>query len=233
MNKLKNLVTENTATIRGMRRNPVQCTVYNNIIIASNHADPIPMSNNDRRFNIPPAQENMIQLTQAEISQIKLELPFFATFLKEFKVDVQKTKKVLYNEARKQMIDAGMTSHDSFFEAVRKGNLDYFVQYLRDKPPLSPDNSYIEFERVVKFWAANAGTEIIVTRDQLATAYTYLQHNSGSSPTKFARMCTIQRLDIKPCKLDGKTVRGIKITFDELDKDILESVTKANIIGLP
>ncbi|MCK4821937.1 hypothetical protein KA005_39600, partial [bacterium] len=36
MNKLKNLVTENTVTIRGMRRNPVQRQVYNNIIIASN-----------------------------------------------------------------------------------------------------------------------------------------------------------------------------------------------------
>lgn len=233
MNKLKNLVTENTATIRGMRRNPVQRRVYNNIIIASNHADPIPMSNNDRRFNIPPAQEKMLQITQQEINKIKLELPFFATYLKELQVDEQQTKQVLYNEAREQMIAAGMTSHDSFFEAIRAGDLNYFIQYLREKPPLSPDNSYIEFERTVKYWTANAGKEITVTRDELLSAYTYLQQNKTNSPTKFARMCTIQRIDIKPCKVDGKSVRGVRITFKEVDKELAETVTKANIIGLP
>ena len=234
MNKIKNLVTENTVTIRGMRRNPIQKQVYNNIIIASNHTTPIPIDINDRRFNISPAQESMIVISQTEIDQIKNELTDFATFLHEFKVNVQKTKQVLNNDAKQKMIAASMTSHNSFFEAVRKGDLEYFVQFLREKAPLSPDNSYIEFERAVKRWTANAGTQITVTRDELSAAYAYLQHTKNPSPTKFARMCSINRIQIASCRLDGKPVKGVKMVFeDNLDDDVKENVTTPKIIGLP
>lgn len=233
MNKIKNLVTENTITIRGMRRNPVQRQVYNNIIIASNHADPIPMDSNDRRFNVPPAQENMIKINQADITAIEQELNHFAIYLKELKVDTSKVNKVLENEAKKQMILAGMTSHDAFFQALRDGNLDYFAQYLREKAPLSPDNSYIEFERALKRWTIEAGNgPITITRDELSSTYAYLQQVKSISPTKFTRMCTINRLDIGPCSLDNKTVRGIRVNFKEVDDETKEAITKPTVIGL-
>lgn len=232
MNKIKNLVTENTVTIRGMRRNPVQRQVYNNLIIASNHADPIPMDSNDRRFNVPPAQENMISLNQKDITAIQKELSHFAIYLKELQVDTHKANRVLNNDAKKQMILAGMTSHDAFFQALRDRNLQYFVQYIREKAPLSPDNSYIEFERAVKGWVANVGKPITITRDELSSTYAYLQQVKSISPTKFSRMCTINRLDIGPCKSNGKTVQGIEISFKDIDDDTRETITKPNVIGI-
>lgn len=233
MNKIKHLVTENTITIRGMRRNPVQKQVYNNIIIASNHTTPIPIDTNDRRFNIAPAQEKMIQITGQEIDQIKNELSAFATYLREYTVDVQKTNKVLNNDAKQRMIAASMTSHNSFFEAIRTGDLEYFVQYLRDKPPLSPDNTYIEFERAVKRWTVHAGEEIAVTRDELSSAYAYLQNVKTPSPTKFARMCNIHRLDIETCIVGTKTIKGVTMTFrNNVDDALREQIIKPNIIGI-
>ncbi|MCK4815257.1 hypothetical protein KA005_05770, partial [bacterium] len=204
----------------------------NNIIIASNHADPIPMDINDRRFNVPPAQENMINITQADITLIHKELEHFAIYLKEFQVDTHKANRVLDNEAKKKMILAGMTSHDAFFQALRDGNLNYFTQYIREKAPLSPDNSYIEFERAIKRWTANTGTQIIVTRDELSSTYQYLQQSKSVSPTKFSRMCTINRLDIKSYKTDGKTVQGISIDFKDIDNDMRDQVTKPSVIGI-
>ncbi len=232
MNKIKNLVTENNITIRGMRRNPVQRQVYNNIIIASNHADPIPMDSNDRRFNVPPAQEKMISLSQMDVAQIKNELGNFATYLQEFKVDTSKVNKVLDNKAKKQMILAGMTSHDAFFQAIRNGNLNYFIQYIREKAPLSPDNSYIEFEKAIKRWTACSDSTVTITREELSSAYAYLQQAKFISPTKFSRMCTINRLEMKTCKLDNKTVQGIQIDFKNTEETLKNTILKPNVIGL-
>lgn len=153
--KLKGLVTEHTPMIRNMRKEATQKRVYNNIIIATNHNDPIPLSANDRRFNVAPSQTKPIKISIAEFDSIDAELPIFANYLMNYTVDEQKVKQVLLNEAREKMINISETTVEEFFRAVREGNLDYFIRWLKTANSITPDFTYMEFETAV-----NAGASL-------------------------------------------------------------------------
>lgn len=214
MNKLKGYITEDQIAIRGMRRNTIQARNWQNVIIATNHPDPIELPPNDRRFNVAPAQETPLRMTQAQVDAIEAELPVLASFLHNYKVDTQRVRAVLLNDARTQMIQAAQPSHDRLFAAVREGDLNWFLDYVRADLPMDQVQLYQRFESAVANWCRYAvnGETARVSRDELQDVYSYLVGH-GMTPTKFTRMCNIQRVKIGHVWINGRSVRGRKIEF--------------------
>lgn len=233
IDKLKNLITEETTTLRLMHRNPVTIKSYVNTILATNHPDPLPIDDHDRRFCIAPAQETPIKISQAEIRLIQDELPMFAGWLKHYQVDVDKAQRPLKNNARQTMILAGERSDHSFFRAIREGNLDYFLGYLRTKPVITPGNTYVEFERVIRRWATLRNVaHAKVSRDELMTVFAYLLNNTQITPAKFSRMCSIHRVPVKRVRVDADITQGTDVTFHLEDEELLAPLNKSNILEM-
>lgn len=227
-NKLKNLVTEEHIMIRRMRSNAVQRRFYANIILATNHPDPIPLGHLDRRFHVAPPQEHPIQITQQEVESIKEELPMFAAYLRRYQVNAKAVNTIRDTDARKRMIEAGQTSVQRIFDALVKGNLDFFMQFIQEKAPLEDGIAYSNFHRAVKRWAANFETEMLVTFDEIRNVYYHLQ-GQKKQDIKFQRMLDINRVNMVRRRVNGKPQRGILVTFATGDKDEIAALIEPDI----
>ena len=227
-NKLKNLITEEQIMVRRMRSNAVQRPFYANIILATNHADPIPLGDLDRRFHVAPPQETPIQLSQSEIEFIREELPMFAAYLRRYSVDARAVNNVQKSKAREKMIEAGQTSVEAIFRAIKVGDLDFFMQFLMEKAPIEDGLAYAGYQRAIKRWAANFEKEILVTFDELRNVYYYLQ-GQRKQDIKFKRMLDINRMEIKQRRIHGKQQRGVVTTFTKGDKDEIATVITPDI----
>lgn len=221
MNRLKNIITEERISLRGMRQEAVQTRSFTNVIVATNHNDPVRLTRHDRRFNVAPPQEKKLEITQAELAAIDDELVAFAAFLQHYEVSVPSVRQVLLNDARDNMIYAGQTTIDRFFQAARAGDLSYFLQFLEARMPLQDTVFYSEYESLVSEWcrAALAGAWYPVARSDLQKLYTYIIGN-GLSPAKFGRVCAINRLQDGRVESNGRHVHGYRIKWAAPQEEI-------------
>lgn len=211
MDKLKNMISELTAPIRKMRSNPVSRRLYNNVIIATNHNDPLPIEPNDRRFNVAPPQRQALLISVDEIERIESELDGFAAFLANYRVDKYAATKPLENQHRRDAIRNAQNSSHAFFHALKIGDLDYFLQFLDGESKTRqglPDLAYKEYFTIVDAWARSPEPLDRLPRDDLNKLYNYLQ-GKNFSPAKFTRMLTIHNLEVKPTRFNGHLMRGL------------------------
>jgi hypothetical protein len=215
MNKLKSYITENEITIRGMRTNAIQTKNWLNFIIATNRPDPVQLTETDRRFNVAPPQEHQIQLTEEEYESIsKTELPLFVSYLKNYKASASRARKILKNEARSAMIVASLSTPERFFNAIRLGRVDYFMEYIRSGSPMSDTLFYQTFEQALIRWCEYAREQKVCPTplDELQAAYTYII-GSGIAPAKFMRMAVINRIDVGRVNAEGRNVTGLNVAW--------------------
>ncbi len=225
MNRLKHYITEPIIQIRKMRANAVTKKNFINVMIFSNHCDPIGLSATDRRFNIAPAQERPLILTKEEVDVILKggELRAFADYLRAYKVDESKVMTVIKNEARQQMAIASQHSIDRFFSALRMGDFEWLTEFVSDVATVDDMLAYQLYEDVIRDICQQAekeneirGTTIEfqarLSRDDIARLYSFIV-GQRVTPAKFTRMCSIYRIKIGPIRKDGRTQRGIKIPF--------------------
>lgn len=234
MDKLKNMITETSVPIRKMRANPTTRTLYNNVIIATNHNDPIPLESNDRRFNVAPPQRNPLLISQDQIDQIEKELDAFAAFLASFAVNKRAVTTPLDNQHRRDLIHHAQNSSHAFFHALKIGNLDYFLQFLDGENKTRqglPDLAYKEFYSIVHPWSqANAPIDRI-PRDSLNKVYNYLQ-GKNFSPAKFTRMLSIHNLEIKPMRFNGTLQRGLLLEHPLTSTSTAYQTDSTNVVHL-
>jgi hypothetical protein len=237
MSKLKNYITENEITIRAMRANSTQVTNHLNVIIATNYPDPVQLSEHDRRFNVAPPQERALKISEQEVDALDDEVAVFASFLWNFKVDDDQGRRILQNEAREQMITASQTSGERFFSALRSGDLNWFMSYLRAEMPLNDTLYYTQFQKAVLDWCqqcmarTNPEAPIIVTRDDLINIYSYII-GGGMTPAKFSRMCAVHRLRLYRVTYRKKTVQGIRLQMqgdEERMREVIDNAQQPNL----
>lgn len=212
-NKIKNLITEERISIRRMRTNEYEATSFLNIIMATNAGTAIPLSPTDRRFNIAPPQNTRLEITDKQVDDVYSELEDFATFLQSFAVDSQQARTILKNQARKDLIDKSFNSVDLFFNAVKAGDIEFFLELIDNSENTSFDMAAEEYKKVVKHWCEN-GIDFI-PRDELQQAYCFLQ-NQKMSATKFSRMATYHDLESERKRVDGLITKGYKTRFPKL-----------------
>ena len=215
IDRIKNLITESFVNIRLMGTNPTPRRSFVNLILATNHRENLPIPANDRRFNVAPRQEIPLQVDSAFVEQLDSEIAAFAAYLQHVEIDVDKVRKPLQNEARALSINAATNTLDGYFEALRDGDLDYFLQF-DDGPSRqvngAPDMRYDDFVKVLDKWKAGVSQEIKVSRLDLERVFSYIQNQSIAS-SKFTRMAKIRQLKLEPLFIDGVTQRGCLITF--------------------
>lgn len=230
INRLKNLITEDHLNIRRMRTNPINLPNYTNVILASNHDEIIPLSITDRRFNVAPRQETPLMLEYEDIVRIGEELSDFASHLKGRQVDEKTIKRILDNDARMNLIELSKTSIDHLFQAIHKGDLEYFIQFL--KSGSSAEEDYIKYQIVIDEWIANAGEKSHVTREQLRTCYQYIQ-SARIGPAKFSRLCAKYHLHMRNIRIGEKIVKGINDFVWQLSDELKDSHEKAdNVVSI-
>jgi hypothetical protein len=235
LSRIKNLVTEPTQHIRGIRKNAIVRPSYTNIILASNHDEIITMDISDRRFNVAPRQETAIQLEYHDIVQIQSELTAFADYLNSYEVDFKNVKQVLLSEARDNLIKLSKTTIDAFFHSVINGDLVYFTQYLDNsiKPDLESIR-YHDYALIVNRWIDSIGKETSVSRNELRLCYQFLQ-NTTISATKFTRMCNKYGLEMKTVRIGANVTRGISgirwLLADD-ERQHHEETRKSNVVSI-
>lgn len=214
MNRMKNLITEPRIAIRAMRTDTVTVDNYTNLIITTNHPDPVHLSPNDRRFNVAPAQEVQLKYTEGEIEILKAEVPLFAGFLHGFEIDEERARTILITEARGNMIEAATTSVDKLLASCRAGDLDFFMEFLSISMPLSDTIFYTEYEKMVLNWCKSSlsGDPYFLTMNDMRTAYAYII-GSPTPPGKFRRMLDIHRILLGPGTQNGVPTNGVYVNW--------------------
>jgi hypothetical protein len=214
MNRMKNLITEPRIAIRAMRTDTITVDNFTNLIITTNHPDPVHLSPNDRRFNVAPAQEIPLKYTEAEIELLKAEVPLFAGYLQGYDVSEEDARTILITEARGNMIEAATTSVDKLLTSCRAGDLDFFMEFLSASMPLSDTIFYTEYEKMILSWCKSSlsGDPYFLTMNDMRTAYAYII-GSPTPPGKFRRMLEIHRIVLGPGSQNGVPTNGLYVNW--------------------
>lgn len=224
INKFKNMISEPYQEIRAMRSNAVQVQNYTNYIVTSNEYDALAISETDRRFSVAPRQDVKLVLTAADIETIRAERLAFAGFLKGYKIDPQKARTALNNEAKCKLREASQDALEQMCQAVVDGDLDYFMQYVEVGVPSTPNlAAWSAYLATLRSWLDGANRRYVVSRDELLAAYIYLFAPSQvPGPHKFARMLAHKNIVLKPshCAIKRCTARGVQVQWKATDEQL-------------
>lgn len=232
ISQLKNMITEPMGRIRRMHAGQQEIRLYTNIMFASNNYDAMYVSTTDRRLNIAPRQEQKLQITQNEVDSIVNELHAFAGYLMEYKVDREKARQVLVNQARQDMQAASQTSVEQFCDAIRNGNLEFFAQFLDETTSVSMMHLQTEYQRIVRQWSAESTEpQSFVSRNDLAIAYSYLQAQKEVSANRFSRLLGHHNIIVKLVNTKTGRAYGLHVTWQATDEQ-RATWAKNNVVQL-
>ena len=247
--KLKNAITENTMTIRAMRSNQVEMPNFTNFIFLTNRMDAVKIEEGDRRYNIAARQERKLEEVYPEvienIDNLHEELPKFAGALATYQVNTRLVRTPIANNAKAQMQQVTMSVMEEFFAAVRKGNLEFFVDILdMELTNVMQGQEITTAQRFVKTWIAEKNypysiiqlehlriVYIVLTDDRLSqrdfmkkSERCGLQrerrrtHNAGRNATAIRGVITNWQID------DLRHHEIVQKYFNESDKKLLDTV---------
>jgi hypothetical protein len=229
MAKIKNLITEETVSVRGMHREARTVLNHANWILSSNMPDPVAITDSDRRFNVADFQPVKLQITTEEVAAIDGELQQFLDFLRSYTVDRDKARRVIMTAQREQLIHITATTIDLAAKAVVNGNLQYFLDELP-----TGKISYINPRQQMKLSLYKEVLQDIlrepnigaIGRDALHILFDYLIPETPPSGNKFTSMLKHHGLFVGPLRCVGSasTVRGVatKWVISDAMYDVLD-----------
>ena len=210
--KLKNLIVEPRISVREMYKPSAVMQNYSNLIFASNHHRPVSIAADDRRFNVGRYQAKRLKITSADISNIEAEVGAFYDYLGTRTADKSIARRPLENADRQRIIDNSRPSIDIAIEALKQGNLEFFVDLLVDKTELiSPRNlsKYDQFAGLMHDITTSKRARL--SRDELMVIMRWCVDRVPDTPNKFTAMLRHHNLDMEPLWVNGKTQRGYDI----------------------
>lgn len=178
-NFLKQLVTDEYVNVQTKFKDFRPVKIYGNILITSNEAFPIEVEVSDRRFTIFQTGKGLKAqgLDMFEfIAKIRQELPAFAKFLKEYKVDWKLYHTALDTPEKQAIVDGTTSSVKRYIHAVLTKEIGFFED-LKDKDGV---DDLVVYDRLV-----NAFEKGRIDRGLLYTAYTKV-YDTRKSAKKFA-----------------------------------------------
>jgi hypothetical protein len=159
-----------------------------------------------------------------DIEAIRAERLSFAGFLKGYKIDPQKARTALNNEAKCKLREASQDALEQMCQAVVDGDLDYFMQYVEVGVPSTPNlAAWSAYLATLRSWLDAANRRYVVSRDELLAAYIYLFAPSQvPGPHKFARMLAHKNIVLKPshCAIKRHTARGVQVQWKATDEQL-------------
>lgn len=222
---LKTLIVEPSATVRVMNRNAYSVPNYTNWLFASNKPDPIQIDKNDRRFNVGPYQQNEFpRPTDEELDVIADELQDYYWYLEAYPLDKLAASTPLQSDARNTLIELSQTTSESTSSAFQEGNLQYFLDQMPTgnnwKLNLANAQRIEEYRKVIYDIMVRTRTNggCNIRRDELFVIFNYAVGGMSPSPTTFTKFLGHRQITIRPVSIEGKTERGITITWAEPEK---------------
>lgn len=239
LDRLKSLTGNEINSFRHMRQERMQLPCYFNFLVFSNHIDAMLIESGDRRFNVSPPQMTKLAIKHPELNNVadKLvepEIGLFAAFLRYFECDHVQARTALENEAKRNMQTRSSTSVMQFFQALKFGDLEYFVQYVLEVQanPLDIKESHRldNAKLVVKKWVKDCTDEISteISTNEMRLVYLALYPEKDISPSKFSSMLSKNGVETKRIR-DENNIRfsGITATFfltEERTPDIVQKL---------
>ena len=218
-----------------MRSNQIELPSYTNFIFLTNRSDAVKIETGDRRYNVGPRQEVKLEDAHPEIIEnidnIHEELNTFAGTLAQYKVSKRMARICMNNEAKITMRNVTMSVFEEFCEAIKVGNLMFFMDVL----DVSLDNAFnantiMSSQRFVKTWIADAAQEqySIVPLEHLRTVYhTQTEHTPPIAIKQFRKMTDRNGLQIerkRPARdQSANPIRGVLIKW-KVDSDQLKDI---------
>ena len=182
---MKMAITDKDLTIRAMRQDQYDSTCWINFIFCSNHQSPIRIEEGDRRYNVPPRQEvplkDIVEDTAQVIDQIRTELVALSNYFTAYQVDRDAVRFTWENDAKKELQTTTKTTPEEFCDALRKGDLEYFIPLLEINVIEDFQADYLRvIGPIIKRWIHNANEanadpenliETYVPLDDITTIY--------------------------------------------------------------
>lgn len=238
LNKLKDEIGSNTTNIRAMRTDVVEVPNFTNYIFFSNHLDAIRIEEGDRRFNIGPAQLTPLRAVwpkiTEELDRIDDELGTFVGFLMAYEASEQNARVPLENEAKRNMKQLAMGYNERFCLALRKGELDYFLDIfdMDIANDLTKSTQITTAQKYVKHWAqaAQSGEDLLVPTSDLLTVYLAMHDARAVTQTKFGLMLGRNDIQTRRARVrKGQTTCVAVRWHSALDpQELAELATPAN-----
>jgi hypothetical protein len=239
-NTLKNAITEPTVRIRKMHAESVEYPSYVNFIFFSNSRDAISLEYGDRRYNIavPQSQPLSEVVPMAGFAPEKTYAPErknFAGVLHYFDVDEDLARTPMTNEAKLDMMEAGLDFFDEFCEALRAGDLQFFQPII--DMSLNDSNTAsrtIEAQNVIRRWAKWMldGNEYLMRPEEARTLHNTLCDNNRTlqANTFGSKMKAAQIKKGRFTRPDGTKPPSYKIPFPKKDMTaIAEEIVDNNV----
>ena len=208
----KNIFIEDKGIKRVIGKN--HCTMF----FATNRRHALTLAEDDRRFNVAPRQEVKITKTSwwpgyfKMIEHLKKELQEFVFYLKQYQVDESLIGKVIDNEPKRILQTMSQTNADMFFDAVKKGDLEWLCDNV------SKDNSRDSLEKNIKIenmLKSLSGSDKCKT-DDLCLLYNNI-NGKTLTPVAFGRMASGYIGKAKQMRFGTSNKKGFSIQWDEID----------------
>jgi hypothetical protein len=228
---LKQYITDPTVSIRRMRKDPYTIPNRCNFILASNRFDSLIIEDADRRFMVPPRQEQGITEgikkdlgLKAGIeleTAIEKEVRAFAAFLMSYKVDHEFAQTIHVTDERTRLMEQQKDSGQLIARTIRSGNLTHLLGLLMEEYPSGMahstklDADFVDGNSPALFAEmciqhALANKPMNLARNDLERMFRALMRREWSSRTAFSRYLSARHnLLVKPVSIEGRTVVGL------------------------
>jgi hypothetical protein len=201
---LKSMITEPFQLVEKKYANAYNTQVYYNVIMGSNQPDPATVDPEDRRFNVGQYQQQRLQITSDEVMEIDTELPAFTQYLTKRIANMDVARTVLETGDRTRMKAITRSAADSVADALRAGNLEFFIDALPAAGSLDPFSAHAIAAQAYSTWltgiiqAVNEGTtETRITREELRIVFNYLVGDIPQTPNKFTSYLKHRRIELE------------------------------------
>ena len=227
MQNLKSWITDKYSAVRDMYAAQRTARSYSNFILTTNANSALPVDEGDRRISFGKRQEKRIQISHEEVAAVPGELQHFAGYLLGYKVDSQKAHTCLENDAKHIARHLGKTTIEEFVDAIKSGDLQYFVDGASEKghDPALPGY----YREILDGWIADAKADrpSAVRVPELLLAFKLIcNEKSEMKQSKFVKMMQHKALNVgQPLDYKGKRFRGWKIDW------VVDAETNVNIGG--
>jgi hypothetical protein len=243
---LKLWITQDEINIREMQRNPTQRRTYFGMMFASNDIDAFRATHTDRRYNVCPRQETPLKEVITDLNTrrqhyddaIAAELPKLASMLTAFQIEEHRVRTPLDNAAKAMAVEAGHSSDELFFNALQKGDLEFFEHLATSKVSLDTDMVKAgHFKRMVEGWFADclASTTSKVRKEDLHALFMHMTGLRSVNLINFGKKC---KLYLKETQFRNgiERFRGFAIEWTKADMDFLREYLQAkptdNIVAM-
>ncbi|MDR3159776.1 MAG: DUF5906 domain-containing protein [Zoogloeaceae bacterium] len=213
---LRNLITENTISVRDMRTTACNKTNYASFFFASNRPLPVVVPQHDRRYNVGNFQKEKYHFPGEEA--IQKDLMPFAQHLRAYKVNKLAANTPLQTETRTNMQMLTRTSIDEVCQNILNGDFEELWLMMPDKTLLNNRVFNDAFsQHAVRY--VDLMENILetrrpkLTRDEIGVI---LQHTVGTVPNTPKKLTSFLRhhgITTKRIRLAYNTTYGIDVNW--------------------